>query len=342
MDEFHPMRHCSIIIPAYNESERISATLDKILFHVSKAQWSAEILVVDDGSQDQTAAIVKQYADDYPAVTLYRIPHRGKGYAVAYGMMRARYSHLLLSDADLPAPLSEANKLFACLQTGADIAIGSRWLDPRLQISRQPTFRRFLGRVFNLVVRAVLALTFVDTQCGFKLFTRSAAGQVFPRQQIDGWAFDAEVLFIAKRLGLATVEVPIETYHDGRSKVRPLQDGFHMLLETLAIRWRVAQGQYTTPRMIPGWSQTEASGRAAFSPLRIRPAFFAMSAAVILSLVIGLFATVGQVNNSRPHEGSRSLGKSSPGALVSSANFPDANDDDDDLSPDDATDGDSL
>ncbi len=169
-----PTHNYSIIIPAYNEGERIPTSLEKVLSYVTRNfPGRAEIIVVNDGSTDGTADIVREYARRNRAVRLIENPeNRGKGYSVRNGMLHASGDILLFSDADLSAPIGESERLFAALHAGADIAIGSRWIDPGLQIEHQPALREVLGRIFNLLLRIILRLHFKDTQCGFKAFTR--------------------------------------------------------------------------------------------------------------------------------------------------------------------------
>ncbi|HSA92436.1 MAG TPA: dolichyl-phosphate beta-glucosyltransferase [Terriglobales bacterium] len=235
----------SIIIPAYNESERITVTLDKVLAYLEDQKWDAEVLVVNDGSRDQTPQIVRDYAARHPRVRLLENPgNRGKGYSVRHGMLEAKGDMLLFSDADLSSPIHEAPKLFDALAAGADVAIGSRWLQRELQTERQPLYRQFFGRVFNLMLRALLGLPFKDTQCGFKAFTHRAAQSIFPLQRIERWGFDPELLFLAQKLRLTVREVPVEWAHDERSKIHPLRDGFAIFLEMLKIRWNSLTGKY--------------------------------------------------------------------------------------------------
>ena len=235
----------SIIIPAYNESERITVTLDKVLAYLEDQKWDAEVLVVNDGSRDQTPAIVRDYAARHPRVRLLENPgNRGKGYSVRHGMLEAKGDMLLFSDADLSSPIYEAPKLFDALAAGADVAIGSRWLQRELQTERQPLYRQFFGRVFNLMLRALLGLPFKDTQCGFKAFTHRAAQSIFVLQRIERWGFDPELLFLARKLGLTVREVPVEWAHDERSKIHPLRDGLAIFFEMLKIRWNSLTGKY--------------------------------------------------------------------------------------------------
>src|SRR5215831_20983855 len=169
----------SIIIPAYNESQRIVPTLNRVLTYVAERQWDAEIIVVNDGSIDETAKIVQGYVERNAIMRLIENPgNRGKGYSVRNGMLNARGELLLFSDADLSSPIEEAPKLFAAIQNGADVAIGSRWIRPETQTKRQSLLRQLYGRAFNLALRVLLGLRQKDTQCGFKAFTRNAAQRI--------------------------------------------------------------------------------------------------------------------------------------------------------------------
>jgi len=235
----------SIIIPAYNESQRISASLDKILAYIAEQKWGAEVIVVNDGSRDNTAEIVREYAKSHPIVKLIENPgNRGKGYTVRNGMMHAHGDILLFTDADLSSPIQEAQKLFAAIDKGADVTFGSRWLQAELQTERQPFYRQAFGRIFNLLLRIILGLKYKDTQCGFKAFTQKAAHQIFSRQMIDRWGFDPEILFLAEKFGFKVAEVPVEWAHDNRSKINPVTDGAKMFVEMLRVRWANMTGKY--------------------------------------------------------------------------------------------------
>jgi glycosyltransferase involved in cell wall biosynthesis len=235
----------SIILPAYNESERLSSSIPKVLEYVHSSGLQAEIIVVNDGSTDDTAEVVRGFSADNPMVVLLENPgNRGKGYTVRHGMLHAKGSVALFSDADLSSPITEADKLFAALAEGADVAIGSRWLKRELQTERQPLHRQLYGRLFNLGLKLVLGLDYRDTQCGFKAFKRQALQIIFPRQHIERWGFDPELLFLARKFNLKTTEVPVEWAHDHRSKVNPLRDGLQMGVEVLKIRWNDLMGRY--------------------------------------------------------------------------------------------------
>jgi dolichyl-phosphate beta-glucosyltransferase len=238
----------SIVIPAYNESSRIEATLREVVNCIRTEGWNAEVIVVNDGSTDSTARQVLDFSVTSPEVRLLENPgNHGKGYSVRHGLLQARGDIVMFTDADLSAPIREAVRLFAAIGDGADIAIGSRWLDSSRQIHRQPLYRQFFGRCFNLITRLVMGLRFQDTQCGFKAFTRDAAQTVFQLQTIEGWGFDPEILFIASKRGLRIDEVAVSWGHDERTKISFLRDGFHMLREMAIIRWNALRGRYTGP-----------------------------------------------------------------------------------------------
>ncbi|GAC1658647.1 MAG: glycosyltransferase family 2 protein [Acidobacteriaceae bacterium] len=238
-------RMYSIVIPAYNESQRLGPTLDKVLAFVAEQGWESEILVVNDGSKDNTVEIVNAYSQNYPNVRLVQNPgNRGKGYAVKNGMLHANGDIMLMTDADLSSPIEECTKLFNAIEAGADVAIGSRWIDPSLQTVRQPWFRQIGGRGLNVLIRLILALRFKDTQCGFKAFSRSAAQQLFPLQQVERWGFDPELLFLAKRFGLQTDEVGVHWANDERTKLHPFRDAIRILTDAVQVRRNAIAGKY--------------------------------------------------------------------------------------------------
>lgn len=235
----------SIVIPAYNESARIRPTLHALLRHMQEQNWDAEILVVNDGSSDDTAQVVREFGKLHPQVLLVENPgNHGKGYSVRNGMLHARGDICLFTDADLSSPITEAQKLFDALTRGADIAIGSRWLRAELQTERQPFYRQAFGRIFNLVLRVMLGLSFADTQCGFKAFRHAAAQRIFPLQKIERWGFDPEILFLARRAGLRVKEVPVVWAHSEGTRLHPFRDGMRMFVEVLRIRWNAMTGDY--------------------------------------------------------------------------------------------------
>lgn len=241
----------SIVIPAFNEQARIGATLDKVLTCVKAHGWSAEVLVVNDGSRDRTAAIVQSMAAQHANLRLIENPgNRGKGYAVRNGILQARGAIVMFTDADLSAPMDEAELLFTALANGADVAIGSRWLDRSRQTLQQPIYRRFFGRCFNWLTRLVMHLPLADTQCGFKAFRRDAARAIFIRQRIERWGFDPEILYIALRLGLRVEEVAVTWGHDERSRISYLKDGLKMIEELLRVRFYSLAGFYNEDRYL--------------------------------------------------------------------------------------------
>jgi glycosyltransferase involved in cell wall biosynthesis len=249
------LKSISIVIPAYNEEKRLPSTLKRIIEYLDQTRFAfAEILVVDDGSRDGTAAQATQFAVEHPCVRVLRNPgNRGKGYSVRHGMLEAAGDWALFTDADLSAPIEELGKLIAAVeQHGAQIAIGSRAIDRSLVGVHQPMFREYAGRFFNLVMRAVTGLEFHDTQCGFKLFQREAAREIFARQQLERFGFDPEVLFIARLLGLRAVEVAVRWNDVAGTKVGTLAglDGFVDLLRIRRNQWagRYRVGDQSPPR----------------------------------------------------------------------------------------------
>jgi glycosyltransferase involved in cell wall biosynthesis len=239
----HPQ--LSIVIPAYNESARIEKTLERVMSCVAEQSWDAEVLVVDDGSKDDTAAIVKRWMSQHPRLHLVQNPgNRGKGYSVRNGLLQAAGEVVMFTDADLSAPMEEAERLLAAIANGADVAIGSRWMDRTRQTIHQPLYRQFFGRCFNWITRSVMGLPFKDTQCGFKAFKRSAAQMIFRLQTIERWGFDPEILFIARKLKYVVREVPVTWGHDERSRMSYLKDGMKMLEEMAMIRANSVVGRY--------------------------------------------------------------------------------------------------
>ena len=240
------MSSVSIVIPAYNEEKRLPATLEAVLAYLQQKQFSfAEIVVVDDGSRDGTAALVERWARNHSAIRLIRNPgNRGKGYTVRHGVLEARGEWILSTDADLSAPIAELDKLLdAADRAGAQVAIGSRALDRSLVGVHQSAFRELSGRAFNVVMRAVTGLPFRDTQCGFKLFRAQAAREIFSRQKLDGFSFDVEDLVIARLLGHCAIEVPVIWNNVDGTKVGALS-GMASFAALLGIRWRALTGQY--------------------------------------------------------------------------------------------------
>lgn len=233
----------SIIIPAYNEERRIIPSLEKIVAFLGQQSYGAEVIVVDDGSADSTARIVAEFAARHPVVSLLKVKHGGKGHAVKSGMLAAAGENRFLCDADLSMPIEEISKFFPYMQAGFNIAIGSRE-GKGAQRYGEPALRHLMGRVFNLIVRLVAVRGLDDTQCGFKCFSRKSVEVVFPLQSLDGWSFDVEVLFIARKYGLRIAEVPIQWYYMSSSKVSPVRDTYRMFREALSVRLNDWRGRY--------------------------------------------------------------------------------------------------
>ncbi len=239
----HPQ--LSIVIPAYNESARIEATLGRVMTCVETQQWDAEVLVVDDGSTDDTSEIVERWMDRYERLHLIKNPgNRGKGYSVRNGLLQAAGDVVMFTDADLSAPMEEASRLLDAIANGVDVAIGSRWMDRTRQTIHQPLYRQFFGRCFNAITRTVMGLPYRDTQCGFKAFRRTAAQVIFRLQRIERWGFDPEILFIARKLKYTVREVPVTWGHDERSRMSYLKDGMKMLEDMAVIRSNSLAGRY--------------------------------------------------------------------------------------------------
>jgi len=239
----HPQ--LSIVIPAYNEGGRIEDALKSVTDCICQQGWDAEVLVVDDGSKDNTASIVQRWMANYPRLHLIQNPgNRGKGYSVRNGLLQAAGDIVMFTDADLSAPMEEAERLIAAINDGADVAIGSRWLDRARQTIHQPLYRQFFGRCFNWITRTVMGLPFKDTQCGFKAFRRPVAQVVFRLQTIERWGFDPEILFIARKLKYVIREVPVTWGHDERTRISYLKDGMKMLEDMARIRANSLAGRY--------------------------------------------------------------------------------------------------
>ena len=236
----------SIVIPAYNEALRIGSCLEKVWQYLASRNFVCELIVVDDGSRDETPEILVGFQERHPTVRLLRNePNRGKGFSVRRGVLEARGEFVLFSDADLSAPIEETNKLLAALESsGADAAVGSRALNRRLIGIHQPWSREMGGRVFNLLVRVFTGLTIRDTQCGLKLFRRESTERAFELQRVTGFGFDPEVLFLIERIGGRIVEVPVRWNDNPATKVRFLRDALRMLLDLIVLRWRTLTGKY--------------------------------------------------------------------------------------------------
>jgi dolichyl-phosphate beta-glucosyltransferase len=229
-------RSVSVVIPAYNEGERVELSLYEITRYLEPKFPRFEIIVVDDGSGDDTVAKVKRVAETNPHIVLMsHSPNRGKGFAVRQGMLRAASDAVLFTDADLSTPVQEIEIALRELARGFPVVIASRRHPDSSIASRQSRVREIIGRIFNALVRLMIGLPYKDTQCGFKCFTRSAAKEVFGRARIDTFSFDVEVLLIAKMLGYAIKEIPVRWTNAPGSKVRPLRDALTILSELLIL-----------------------------------------------------------------------------------------------------------
>ena len=233
----------SVVIPAYNEAARIIGTLDELTLYLGSQAYTSEVVVVDDGSDDNTADLVTQWSAGRNNIRLIRIPHEGKGWAVKTGMLKAEGRYRFMCDADLAMPVNWVAAFLENMEAGVDIVIGSREIEGARRFD-EPGYRHLMGRIFNRVVRLLAVGGIQDTQCGFKCFTEEAAIDLFNLQRTKGMGFDVEILFLALKKGLSVVELPIDWYHQPVSKVRPGADTVDMLKDTLLIRVRDITGRY--------------------------------------------------------------------------------------------------
>jgi glycosyltransferase involved in cell wall biosynthesis len=252
-----PGPYLSVVIPAYNEAARLPSTLARVMEYMQGCDYAYEVLVVDDGSEDSTAALVEEMAANHPHLEAVRNPHRGKGYAVRTGMLKARGRYILYSDADFSAPIEEVEKLLPFLERNHDVAMGSR---EGLGARRfdEPSYRHLMGRVFNTFVRLVALPQFKDTQCGFKAFRREAAHVLFRNLHLYGenaadikgamvTGFDVEVLYLGLKWGYKIKEVPVHWYYASGTKVNPVKDTYRMLKDIMKVRLNDLRGLYKKP-----------------------------------------------------------------------------------------------
>jgi glycosyltransferase involved in cell wall biosynthesis len=233
----------SIIIPAHNEEGRIPATLDRLAAYLGGLDIESDIWVVENGSTDRTADVVGEYARRLPFLRLLRTKGRGKGLAVRLGMLQAGGAYRFLCDADLSMPVEEMERFLPPHMEGVDIAIGSREATGARRFG-EPPYRHLTGRIFSLAVKLLVMRGFEDTQCGFKCFRASVAEDLFSRQRFDGWAFDVEILYLARKRGYRIREVPISWYYQADSRIRLADDSFRMFWDLLRIRWNDLLGRY--------------------------------------------------------------------------------------------------
>jgi len=232
----------SIIFPAYNEEGRVSDTLIKTITFLKQQPFSSEIIVVENGSSDKTYSLARSFLPEFPNLRVIHETRRGKGLAVKRGMLEAAGQYRFICDMDLSMPIDEVSR-FIPPQTEADIVIASREAAGARRYN-EPQYRHFIGRVFNLIVRWIALPGFQDSQCGFKCFSAQAASRLFPLQTINGWTFDVEILFIARKFGLSIRELGIPWYHSPLSKVNVLRDSYQMLIDLFRIRWNDLLGKY--------------------------------------------------------------------------------------------------
>ena len=239
--------YLSIVIPAYNEALRVGKTLEDIRSYAASKPFETEIILVDDGSSDGTVELFRQSQSIWPATRIFQNEtNRGKGYSVRRGVLEARGTLILFTDADLSAPIEEADKLLARLESEkADAAVGSRALDRSLIGVRQPWRREYAGRGFNLLVRLFTGLGIHDTQCGLKLFRKDSTRRAFELQRVERFGFDPEVLFLIRRRGGKIVEVPVRWNDNPATKVHFLRDSSRMFLDLIVLRWRAWTGQHS-------------------------------------------------------------------------------------------------
>lgn len=237
----------SIIIPAHNEEHRLPSSLDKVLSFLLTQPYQAEVLIIENGSQDRTAEVAQEFAEHHPNFYLLREPLSGKGLAVRRGMMEAKGEFRFICDADLSMPIEEVNCFIPPQLRNFDIAIASREVPGAIRYN-EPLYRHWIGRGFNLLVRTLATPGVHDTQCGFKCFKAEVAEELFQIQVLDGWAFDVEVLFIAVKRGYKLVEVPIPWYYISGSRVRLFRDALAMFSDLFRIRRNWRRGVYGPPR----------------------------------------------------------------------------------------------
>ena len=235
--------YLSVVIPAYNEERRLPETLKTVCAYLARQAYEWEIVVADDGSDDATPAVVACAAQKDQRVKLLSLPHRGKGWAVRNGMLAAHGELRFLCDADLSMPIVLLDRLLSSGGSPSDIVIGSREAPGARRIG-EPRRRWLMGRVFNTMARILATPGIDDTQCGFKVFRAAAAETLFSLQTLDGFAFDAEILFLARRRGFRVAEIGIDWHYRSESKVRPIRDGWRTLRDLLIIRYRSLTGRY--------------------------------------------------------------------------------------------------
>ena len=237
----------SIVIPAYNEEIRLRSTLESLAFYTKKQNYKYEIIIVDDGSADNTASVANAFEGELPNLRVLSYPkNKGKGYAVKFGFVNSLGDLVLMADADGATPIEELERLLPYIEKGADIVIGSRAVKSEEVVLKTLPHRKIMGRIFNFFVDLVLGLSLKDTQCGFKLFRRESSMNIFSKQTLDGFGFDVELLFLARQQNLKIEEVPISWGEVSGSKVNLISDPLKMFFDLVVIRINQLKGQYRT------------------------------------------------------------------------------------------------
>ena len=235
--------HISVIIPVYNEQSRIGKTLTILVNYLSLQDYLWEIVIVNDGSEDNTINTVTPHLEN-PRIKLINLPHSGKGSAIKQGMLSALGAIRIMCDADMAMPVEHIDEfIFEINDNKNDVVIGSRQIYGSKRFN-EPGFRHLIGRIYNFWVKLFLISDFLDTQCGFKAFTKDAADKIFPLQRLEGFGFDVEILVIAHMNKLKTKELPIEWYHNEDSKVNPIHDSIKMFVDTIKIKTGIYRGKY--------------------------------------------------------------------------------------------------
>ena len=244
--------HLSVVIPAYNEQDRLPASLDRIDAYLRAQSIAAEIVVVDDGSTDKTAELAEEALRDRSGRVVSLTENRGKGAAVRRGVFESRGRWILMTDADLSAPIEEHLKLATTARNDdADIVIASRGLpDSQIEI-KQAWVRQTMGKTFNVLIRGMTGLQFRDSQCGFKLMDRKRVLPLFEKMVIDRFAFDIELLYLAVRFGLTVREIPVVWRNEPDSRVHLFLDPINMLYDVARVRWRFRVGEYNPETETP-------------------------------------------------------------------------------------------
>ena len=241
-----PKPYLSLIIPAHNEETRLPDTLRQVLEFSQRQAYSIEILVVENGSSDNTLQIAKDFATQHPKISVLQNSKSGKGRAVRQGMLAAQGEFRFMCDVDFSMPVEEIKSFLPPNHEGYDIAIASREA-PGAARYGEPYYRHFIGRIYNGLIRWLALPGLQDTQCGFKCFKAGVAEDLFQRQTLMGWSFDVEILFIARQLGYRIIELPINWYYNPHSKIKVVKDSFKMGVDLITIRLNAIRGVYTHP-----------------------------------------------------------------------------------------------